>query len=53
MSDEINYPFLPSVKPTRLSLKFLAAYSVAIVNSAALQYIAVRVLVSGIRRLTG
>lgn len=40
----------PSVKPIRTSLKFLAAYSVAIVNGAALLYIVVRILLAGIRR---
>jgi hypothetical protein len=41
----------PPMKPIRLSLKFLAAYSVAIVNGAALLYIVVRILLVGIRRL--
>ena len=41
----------PSVKPIPLSLKFLAAYSVAIVNGAALLYIVVRILLVGVRRL--
>ena len=40
----------PSVQPIRLSLKFFAAYSVALVNGAALLYIAVRILIAGIRR---
>jgi hypothetical protein len=37
-------------QPIRLFLKFLAAYSVAIVNGAALLYIAVRILIAGLRR---
>jgi hypothetical protein len=37
----------PSIQPICLSLKFLAAYSVAIVNGAALLYIVVRLLLSG------
>ena len=41
-----------SVKPFRLSLKFLAAYGVALVNGGALFYIVVRVMLAGIRRLT-
>jgi hypothetical protein len=40
----------PSLNPFRPSLKFLAAYSVALVNGAALLYIAVRILIAGIRR---
>jgi len=40
----------PSVKPFRISLKFLAAYSVAIVNGAAILYIALRIFLAGIRR---
>jgi hypothetical protein len=42
----------PVVKPIRLSLKFLAANAVAIVNGAALLYIVVRLLLGGIQRLT-
>jgi hypothetical protein len=42
----------PPVRPIRLSLKLLAAYSVALVNGAALLYIVVRVLLAGLRRLT-
>jgi hypothetical protein len=42
----------PPVKPIRLSLKFLAANAVAIVNAAALLYIVVRLLLGGIQRLT-
>jgi hypothetical protein len=42
----------PPVKPIRLSLKFLAANAVAIVNGAALLYIVVRLLLGGIQRLT-
>jgi hypothetical protein len=42
----------PAVKHLRLSGKFLAANGVAIVNGAALLYIVVRLLLSGIRRLT-
>jgi len=38
----------PSVKPFRL--KFLAAHSVAIVNGAAILYIAARIFLVGIRR---
>jgi hypothetical protein len=41
----------PVVKHLRLSGRFLAANSVAIVNGAALLYIVVRLLLSGIRRL--
>lgn len=40
----------PSVKPIRLSLKFLAANSVALVNGAAILYIVFRILQVGIRR---
>ena len=43
-------PEISSVNPIRLSLKFLAAYSVALVNGAALLYIVVRLLLAGIRR---
>ncbi len=35
-----------------ISLKFLAAYSVAIVNGAALLFIVVKLLLAGLRRLT-
>jgi len=37
-------------EPFRLSLKFLSAYSVAIVNGAALLYIVVRILIASFRR---
>jgi hypothetical protein len=42
----------PMVKHLQLSGRFLAANGVAIVNGAALLYILVRLLLSGIRRLT-
>jgi len=53
-SEPINDPppEKPSVKPIRLSLKFLPGYSVALVNGAALLYIVVRLLLGGIQRLT-
>lgn len=38
------------VKPLRVSLKFLAAYSVAFVNGAAVLYILFRIVLSGVRR---
>lgn len=41
----------PVVKPIWASLKFLAAYSVALVNGAAVLYILFRLVLSGIRRL--
>jgi hypothetical protein len=41
----------PVAKPIRVSLKFLAAYSVALVNGAAVLYILFRLVLSGIRRL--
>ena len=40
----------PQVKPLRLSLKFLAAYAVAIVNGAALLYILIKIF-AGLRGL--
>jgi hypothetical protein len=41
----------PVVKPIQVSLKFLAAYSVALVNGAAVLYILFRIVLSGIYRL--
>jgi hypothetical protein len=42
----------PVVQHLRVSGRFVAAYSVAIVNGAALLHIVVRLLLGGIRRLT-
>jgi hypothetical protein len=54
--DAVKYPPPENsptpVHPIRLSLKFFAAYSVALVNGAAVLYIVIRLLLAGIRRLT-
>ena len=40
----------PAVKQIQVSLKFLAAYAVALVNAAAILYIIVRLVLAGIHR---